>query len=119
MLAERQRRNEAFDLTDCLQFGDKTTIVLKNKRLRVALGFEKKPHRENGLKNLRNLRDELAHAQESLQAVGLSCLILRSVRRTSLSGRRESMQTSLGSSVLHPRTNNIEFLTSVLISHKK
>ncbi len=41
MLAERQRRNEAFDLTDCLQFGDKTTIVLKNKRLRVALGFEK------------------------------------------------------------------------------
>jgi len=63
MLAERQRRNEAIDLTDCLQFGDKTTIVLKNRRLRVAWGSEN-PHRETGLKNLRNLRDELAHAQD-------------------------------------------------------
>ena len=66
MLVDRQRRNEAIDLADCLQFGDKITIVLKNKRLRETLGFENKSQGETILKKLRNLRDELAHAQDIL-----------------------------------------------------
>lgn len=66
ILAERNRRNEAIDLADCLQFSDKKNIVLKTEKLRKELGFEKKERGENILDQLRKLRDDLAHGQDIL-----------------------------------------------------
>lgn len=64
LLQERQQRNEAIDLADCLQFADKRTIMLKNDSLRHALGFSSKREGKRVLKDLEHLRDELAHAQD-------------------------------------------------------
>jgi predicted transcriptional regulator len=64
LLQERQQRNEAIDLADCLQFADKRTIVLKSDSLRHALRFPSKRKGEGLLKALEHLRDELAHAQD-------------------------------------------------------
>ena len=64
ILQERKRRNETIDLADCLQFGDKRTIVLNSDTLRHALGFTSKAKGEELLKAFEHLRDELAHAQD-------------------------------------------------------
>lgn len=66
ILADRQRHNEAVDLADCLQFCDKRTIVLKNKKLRTVLGFETNNAGEDFLKQLENLRNDLDHSQDIL-----------------------------------------------------
>src|SRR3990172_12268345 len=66
ILVDRQRRNEAIDLANCLQFGDKKTIVLKKEKLRKALGFESKKCGEDILDKLKKLRDDLSHAQDIL-----------------------------------------------------
>ncbi|MBI4184733.1 MAG: hypothetical protein HY521_12135 [Proteobacteria bacterium] len=68
LLAERRQRNEAIDLADCLQFGDKATIVKKCQKLREALGFRSGEDARSGLKSLRELRDELAHSQDIITA---------------------------------------------------
>jgi hypothetical protein len=62
--ADRRRRNEHIDLADCLQFADKRTIILKNERVRSALGFPSLSRGEEILKELEQLRDRLAHAQD-------------------------------------------------------
>jgi predicted transcriptional regulator len=64
LFQERQLRNEAIDLVDCLQFADKRTIILKSDVLRHDLGFSSKRKGEEFLKELEHLRDELAHAQD-------------------------------------------------------
>jgi hypothetical protein len=68
LLQERQGRNEAIDLADCLQFADKRSIVLKSehlsKHLRGTLSFPSKGKFEHFLKELEHLRNELAHAQD-------------------------------------------------------
>jgi len=64
MLQERKRRNEAIDLADCLQFGDKRTILLRSDTLRRDLGLPSKTKGEELLKAFERLRDELAHAQD-------------------------------------------------------
>jgi hypothetical protein len=66
MLAQRQSRNEAIDLADCLQFADKKTVVLKNQKLCKELGFESKNCGEDVLEKLRTLRDDLSHAGDIL-----------------------------------------------------
>lgn len=66
ILTDRQNRNEAIDLADCLQFCDKTTIVLKKGNLWKPLGFDSKGRAEDILDKLRKLRDELSHAQDIL-----------------------------------------------------
>jgi hypothetical protein len=64
VLTERQQRNEAIDLADCLQFSDKRDIVLKSTRLRQALTFASKSEGQQLLKDLERLRNNLAHAQD-------------------------------------------------------
>jgi hypothetical protein len=64
VLDDRRRQNEATDLADCLQFGDKATIVAKCRELRDALGFESASKAETLLSKLQHLRDALAHAQD-------------------------------------------------------
>lgn len=64
LLADRRRRNEAIDLADCLQFGDKATIVTKCPELREALGFRSARDARARLRRLHHLRDELVHAQD-------------------------------------------------------
>jgi len=64
VLADRQRRNEAIDLADYLQFSDKRDIVLESNERRAALGFDSKQSGEDYLKDLEELRNNLAHAQD-------------------------------------------------------
>ena len=64
ILVDRRQRNEAIDLADCLQFGDKATIVSKSRELREALDFPSATSAQVSLKKLQHLRDELAHAQD-------------------------------------------------------
>ena len=42
VFAERRRRNEANDLSDCLQLGDKATILMKDWDLFALSGFASK-----------------------------------------------------------------------------
>ncbi|MFX0199197.1 MAG: hypothetical protein ACFFCW_24000 [Candidatus Hodarchaeota archaeon] len=68
LLLDRKRRNEAIDLADCLQFGDKRDIVLKTEELLRSVGFESKKKGQAVLKDLEELRNDLAHAQEIIKA---------------------------------------------------
>ncbi len=57
-------RNEDIDLAGCLQLCDKCTIVSKNAKLRISLGFDSKKSAERFFKDLEKLRNNLAHAQD-------------------------------------------------------
>jgi len=61
---ERQRRNEAIDLSDCLQLCDKAA-VLKDE-LFVLGGFESKARLSKFLNDIEGLRNALAHANDIL-----------------------------------------------------
>ena len=63
---DRRRRNEGTDLADCLQFADKKTIIAKSEGLHVQLGFESCQEAKSQLKNLEDLRNDLAHSQDIL-----------------------------------------------------
>jgi len=60
----RRNRNVQIQLSDCLQFCDKRTIVLKSPEILLALESESKKGTEKLLKDLEDLRDHLAHAQD-------------------------------------------------------
>lgn len=64
LLQDRQRRNEAIDLADCLQFADKGEIVVKSDLFCRVFGCISKGEAKDFLKELRYLRDDLAHAQD-------------------------------------------------------
>lgn len=64
ILADRQKRNEAVDLADCLQFGDKRDIVLKGNKIWSLINSMSKNKVEKLLKDLENIRNNLAHAQD-------------------------------------------------------
>ena len=64
IFADRKRRNEAIDLEDCLQFSDKRDIILASNELRAELGFDSRQSGEHILKDLEELRNNLAHAQD-------------------------------------------------------
>ncbi len=63
---ERQLRNEAIDLCECLQFGDKRDVVLKNASLRETAGFNSRIRGERHLKELERVRDKLAHSGDMI-----------------------------------------------------
>ncbi len=63
-LAKRQKRNEAIDLADCLQFCDKWEIVLKTSAIRKALNLGSKTKVEKLLRDAEELRNNLAHSQD-------------------------------------------------------
>jgi hypothetical protein len=60
---ERLRRNQPCELVDCLQFSDKAQIVLRHQPTFDALGFQSKKAASRVIKELEQLRNNLAHAQ--------------------------------------------------------
>lgn len=66
LFAERRRRNEANDLSDCLQLGDKAAILMKDRELFALSGFASKRALETFFKDVGLLRNALAHANDIL-----------------------------------------------------
>ncbi|MBL9168435.1 MAG: hypothetical protein JNN07_11895 [Verrucomicrobiales bacterium] len=66
LFSERQRRNEASDLSDCLQLGDKATILMKDPELFAMSGFASKRALETFFKEVGMVRNALAHANDIL-----------------------------------------------------
>lgn len=64
LLTERSRRNQALQLVDCLQFSDKGQILARNEELRKNTVFGSRRQAEEAVKNLEQLRNNLAHAQD-------------------------------------------------------
>lgn len=59
---ERQRRNDAIDLAECLQIGDKRNIFSKSEKLQKIVGFMSKTEWVTMMKDIEKLRDKLAHS---------------------------------------------------------
>lgn len=66
VFAERRRRREESDLSDCLQLGDKATILMKDRELFARSGFASKRALETFFKEVSLLRNALAHANDIL-----------------------------------------------------
>lgn len=64
LFLQRKARNEAIQLSDCLQLCDKRDIVLGEQRLRELLGIESKSKGKDFFKKLETLRNNLAHSQD-------------------------------------------------------
>ena len=64
LFLQRKARNEAIQLSDCLQLCDKRDIVLNEPSLRELLGIESKSKGKDFFKKLENLRNNLAHSQD-------------------------------------------------------
>ena len=64
LFLQRKARNEAIQLSDCLQLCDKRDIVLNEQPLRELLGIESKSKGKDFFKKLENLRNNLAHSQD-------------------------------------------------------
>ncbi|MEH7418856.1 hypothetical protein V7266_26865 [Neobacillus drentensis] len=60
----RKSKNEAIQLSDCLQICDKRDIVLNESPLREKLGIETKTKGKEFFKRLEELRNNLAHSQD-------------------------------------------------------
>jgi hypothetical protein len=66
IFAERQRRNEGNDLSDCLQLGDKAAIFSRDPLLFALSGFASKRALDEFFKEVGTLRNALAHANDIL-----------------------------------------------------
>jgi hypothetical protein len=64
LLAERQRMGQRADLVDCLQFGDKGSILLADAGFLAAFGFANRSAAKARMQHLQSLRNNLAHAQD-------------------------------------------------------
>ncbi|CAN5595946.1 Swt1 family HEPN domain-containing protein [soil metagenome] len=64
LLTERQRRNQALRVFDCLQFSDKGQIIARNEAIRALTIFPSRRQAEEATKHLEQLRNNLAHAQD-------------------------------------------------------
>lgn len=65
--AERRRRNEENDLSDCLQLGDKATVLMKDATLFALSGFGSRRSAETFFKEVGLLRNALAHANDVMK----------------------------------------------------
>jgi len=61
---ERARRDQACELLDCLQLGDKAQALLQDPRQLEAFGFSSRKAARKVVKELESLRNNLAHAQD-------------------------------------------------------
>ncbi len=61
---ERQRRNQHSRLIDCLQFGDKSRLLLEQPAAMAALGITSKRMGKQVVKEMESLRNHLMHAQD-------------------------------------------------------
>jgi hypothetical protein len=64
LLEERRRRGQDPRLLDCLQFGDKAQIVVRDQTLRELAGFQSRNRAEYATKMVERLRNNLAHTQD-------------------------------------------------------
>lgn len=63
---ERERRGQPLPLLQCLEIGDKHTLVVKSATLRALLGFTSRNQAEAVLGDAESLRNNLAHSQYDL-----------------------------------------------------
>ena len=75
LFMKRKKKNEEIDLLDCLEFCDKYTIISQTEDILEKLQYDKNDFCTL-LKNLRKLRDNLAHVQDIITANWPSIIIL-------------------------------------------
>lgn len=75
LFEDRKRKNQEIDLCDCLQFCDKREIILSDKGLFSLFEFESKNKGKESLRELEDLRDHIAHAQDLMNSFGFNKLI--------------------------------------------
>lgn len=63
---DRRRRREENELCDCLQLGDKATILMKDPELFAQSGFASRQSLETFFRDVGQLRNALAHANDIL-----------------------------------------------------
>ncbi|KGM56429.1 hypothetical protein N799_04120 [Lysobacter arseniciresistens ZS79] len=63
---ERTRRGQPLPLLQCLEIGDKHTLIVKSAPLRALLGFASRNQAEDVLGDAEHLRNNLAHSQYDL-----------------------------------------------------
>jgi hypothetical protein len=61
---ERRRRNESLDLAACLHFSDKADILLRDEEIRERLGFSSRNSAREVLREVEQLRNQLAHSHD-------------------------------------------------------
>jgi hypothetical protein len=61
---ERERRNRHSRLIDCLQFGDKSRLILEHPPSMAALGIESRRMGKSNAQMLESLRNHLVHSQD-------------------------------------------------------
>ncbi|MBF0234397.1 MAG: bifunctional (p)ppGpp synthetase/guanosine-3',5'-bis(diphosphate) 3'-pyrophosphohydrolase, partial [Desulfamplus sp.] len=61
---ERERRKHRCSLLDCLQLGDKISILSRDREFITDLGFKSKHEMNQTMKEIESLRNNLAHAQD-------------------------------------------------------
>jgi hypothetical protein len=66
--AERERRGRPAGLLDCLQFSDKGLLAIRVPAIRARMGNPSGKELRRALKELEELRNHLAHAQEIVSA---------------------------------------------------
>jgi hypothetical protein len=64
LYSDRKARNEAIELSDCLQICDKREIIINNPQLIKLLDIETKSKGKHFFKRLEELRNKLAHSQD-------------------------------------------------------
>ena len=64
LLEERRRRNQAVQLSQCLQLSDKGQILIKVESTRKILGIASVRQGRETIKMIETLRNNLAHAQD-------------------------------------------------------
>ena len=64
ILQRRKERDEAIDLTDCLQFADKRDLVLVSEQMQDHLGLKNTEGAKSVLGSIEKIRDKLAHSQD-------------------------------------------------------
>jgi hypothetical protein len=74
---ERSRRGHQVDLVDCLQYGDKGWILSYDEDFRNALGQQSRNEARRAVKEMEDLRNNLAHSQEIIphgwQRIVIAC----------------------------------------------
>ncbi|KAF5050660.1 hypothetical protein DSECCO2_427100 [anaerobic digester metagenome] len=64
LMEERLRRGQQSTLLSCLQFSDKTQIMVEDQAMRDVLGFPSRNAALKVCKEFESLRNNLAHAQD-------------------------------------------------------
>ena len=64
LLEERKRLGQQCQLLDCLQLGDKSTILLNDPDFPRMFAFASRNAAKQGMQELQSLRNNLAHTQD-------------------------------------------------------